>query len=117
MNNNYVSHLLSMSRVSNNSKAKEYSKKKTQRVALNKRAHADFVLLPHCICLKAICVCVRVASVQDYQEDYHSISFVPVCEPSKPVITGVVSDLRFLFPQLLLGLAKSLFQEQMSLDR
>ncbi len=59
----------------------------------------------------------NLATLGNLQEDYHSISFVPVCEPSKPVIIGVVSDFRFLFLQLLLGLAKSLFQEQMSLDR
>jgi hypothetical protein len=51
------------------------------------------------------------------QEDYHSICFVPICKPSQAVITGVFSDFAFPFLQLLLGLAKSLFQEQMSLDR
>ncbi len=63
MNNNYVKYLLSMSRVLNNSKAKEYSKKKMQRVAFHKSAHAESALYCHIVFATRQSVCGSVAIV------------------------------------------------------
>ncbi len=45
----------------------------------------------------------NLATLGNLQEDYHSISFVPVCEPSKPVFTEVFSDFTFPFPAAVAG--------------